>query len=264
MTKLMVNILPTVIVMVFSMFGVLHVGASDTADRSQNEEQIKAKLISRLNSKDANQRAHAVFEIVDMFQKGIVIKEAIPGLIKELERIDFAHLSEESGEYSGELIHILGEYKDVRAIPALLNGLGHVGGTSVTEGYAKIGPTLLDALFLKVNNESHTVRIDALYYIGKLPQNMIRYGYDISTDHKRKIKECLLSSLKDKKFNIRYSAIKAIDNVQSIYNKDELADFITLLESLSKNDPYIDKTENNAYSIRINAALVMNHLKTRQ
>lgn len=261
MTKLLKNTACTVMVMIFIGYGMLSAGASGTA---QNEQLIRNELISRLNSGDAKQRSKAVFEISTLLQKGIVIKEAVPGLIKELERIDFEHLSETSGEYSAELIYILGEYRDERAIPALLAGLSYAGGTAVTEAYAKMGPTLLDSLIIKAQNESLSVRIAALFYIGKLPSNMIKYGYRLSQDQKSKIKYILLSSLKDGNPSVRSSAITAVDEIQAIYDKDALSDYIALLESLSRNDPHHDQIQTNVYPLRIDAVRVLDHLKARR
>src|SRR5574341_1447505 len=105
-----------------------------------NEQQKINRLKEDINSSSPEVRSTAAKEIISLYyNKKIKIDQAVPGLIKELESINWNSLSSEEGEYSGELISILGDYKDSRAIPAIMNSLGHTGGGLVVEALAKLG-----------------------------------------------------------------------------------------------------------------------------
>lgn len=236
---------------------------------TKNEQDKIDKLKNDINSSDREVRSKAAKEIISLYHhKGIKINEAVPSLIEELKSVDWERLTEEQGEYSGDLIYILGEYKDSRAIPSIINSLGYAGGKLVTDSLAKMGPNVLDALISKADDQKNINRKHALFYLGKVPVQMTKYGYSLSAENKDKIKNALTRALNNDNESVRRYAVDAIGDVHVIYDKAEVADIKTKIESIARNDSYktskkIDGKEKERYPVREEAQKILQKLKNQ-
>ena len=190
-------------------------------------------------------------------------------MIEELENIDWEHLTEGSGEYGGELLEILGEFGDKRAIEPMLNALGYAGGSTVDEAFAKMGLDILDPLIRRMVKGKSNVKKHGLLFLGRYPNLMEKYSHRITGEHKKKIKNVLKKSLSDEDVYIRRRAVEETSKVENIYNYEEIQDLVPLLKGIAEKDNYIVKikkagVEQKIYPTREEALKVLEKIKTKK
>ena len=237
-----------------------------SGDRPSNEI-TRENIDDFLNSSDPKERTRAIEEVFSLYyHKGVKVNEAVPVLIEELENIDWEHLTHGSGEYGGELIYILGEFGDKRAIPAMLKSLGHAGGVVTIEAFAKMGPDILEPLIKRKEKGGKYAKLDALICLGRIPGQMKEYGYDLTPQHKSKIKDALRKSLSQEDNDIRERAVQSIGEVHGIYTYEEIKDLLPVLKNISEKDNHVlkkRKDDKKVYPVREEALKVLNMLKEK-
>lgn len=197
-------------------------------------EEIK-KLLKDLESEKAIVRQRAAYRLTEL-----KVKEVIPSLIKKLEGImkrvspEGVFATDGDGEYTVELICMLGKFKAPETIPTMLKVVEtSVVAVEITESFAMMGPKIIKPLIEKFEdkNKRGRWRAKSLYYLKETIPQMAKYGYTVSDKDKKEIKRVIIKAFKDKNRYVRKAAIYAAKKIEDF-------DFIPLLESCAKSDPY--------------------------
>jgi len=198
--KTKVKAIETILVLLVLILSVFDLtpAKQDLYAATENKESKNESLLKRLNHPSMKERLNALFEINETIDNHLLTEE-----IKEriLHLAEAEHKSEESlskgelGEqYQSQLIAALGNTRDSRAVPYLLNYLG--GGTAVARSLHKIGEPAIDPLIKKLHDEVVGYRSSAAYALG-LYLKPEGEGYIAKGEIREKIKQALLKELKD-------------------------------------------------------------------
>lgn len=191
--------------------------------------------------------------------------QKVETLIKELESISWNPPTEAGGEYSGELMEQLGECRNPKAIPAMLNVIGHAGGSLVVDAFAKIGPSVIPALTQRIRSGTKSEKKAALFYLGKLPETLPHFGYTISSQHKKEIKETYKKNINDEDYEVREATVQAISNTITVYGEEDKRELIKLLEFAARSDSYfvrrkVADKEITIYPVRDKATAILKNI----
>lgn len=130
------------------------------------------------------------------------------------------------GNYRGDLIGVVADLKDPRAIPALL-GVANTGGLA-TRGIAHFGKTALDPVLKQMQGQDSQLAEGAVFII----RDMLAYRTVSDSESLTRIKNALRSALTRPEAIIRVSAIYAIEYM------DDRDEFAPALKDLARSDPH--------------------------
>jgi len=239
-------------------------------DAHEKEKTIK-DLIKLVTSDNPREYVEAVGDLEYLLWKGkkeiftisALREAAIPVLIKDLEDTEWGKIFDP--EHEVVLIEILGEFRDPRAIPAMMKSLRWVGLRA--DPFAKMGPVILDPLIKKLSDKK--ARYRALVYLGGVMEIMPQYGYSISEEDKKRVKEELVKVLKGE--SLKLTAIEALGKMAFLYEYSEYEDIIPLLEKIARTDPFyrekIDKAGRKIgryYPVREEAQELLKQLEAKK
>jgi HEAT repeat protein len=128
-------------------------------------------------------------------------------------------------DYYGNLIGIVADLNDERAIPALLGAIS--SGGMATRALARFGDKAFNPLLDQLRNPDPQVRSSVLFTI----RDLLEMHISIAPASQARIREVLRSSLADPEFAIRGSAVSAIEYL------DDREQFVPALEKLAESDP---------------------------
>jgi hypothetical protein len=150
-------------------------------------------------------------------------------------------LSEEFGNYLGDLIGATAALRDSRAIDALIAELRT--GNMASRAVAELGPQALDRVVGLLNTGDIASRIGAAHTLGQM-LNPATVKLDVAARTKAKV--ALLRASKDSFFAVRESAISGLTRLPD-------ADVMAALRAIANTDPYsrVDEvTGNRTYPVR--------------
>ena len=133
--------------------------------------------------------------------------------------------TEEHSEYYGNLIGVVADLTDERAIPALLGAI--TTGGMAQRGVARFGDKAFDPLLKKTEDPDPVVRMSVLFTV----RYMLRMGGIKSPASQVRIRDIVRSSLDDADSSVRSSAMSVIEYLD---NREE---FVPALEKLAERDP---------------------------
>lgn len=162
---------------------------------------------------------------------------------------------EEHSEYLAELISVVADLDDERAIPALL-GAANTGGIAI-QGVARFGTKALDVVLEQAKGSDADLAAGALFVV------LDMLGLRTVTDPASllRIKGAIRSALASPDARRRRVAVWAIEYLE------DREEFVSALKEIAKNDPYRlpgqpmeDGTIGDLYSVRHTAGLVLQRI----
>ena len=134
-------------------------------------------------------------------------------------------LSEEYTNYYGEVIGAVSDLNDERAIPALVGAI--TTGSMATRALARFGDKSLDRVLTQLDSPDRLVRASVIETV----RNILEMHIALTPASQARIRDAIRSSLNDREFVVRGSAIDATEYLD---NREE---FIPELEKISQSDP---------------------------
>jgi hypothetical protein len=158
--------------------------------------------------------------------------------------------SEERSEYYANLIDMVADFNDERAISALV-GAATTGGMA-TRGLARFGDLIVEPTINQLNSPDSTVRSSALFTI----RDLFNLHKSLSSASYARIESALQSSLADHEGNVRFAAIVTIEFLPTREK------FVPFLKELSLSDPLaLPATKGGQfYPVRLTATDVLDHI----
>ncbi len=165
-------------------------------------------------------------------------------------------LTEDYTDYYGDLIAAVAGLKDSRSVTALVGAINT--GNMATNALAELAPFSINMVTEKVDSDDLLVRGSATRVLSKMlePTNINRLETQLPGS-REKIKQLLVKKAKDADHNIRLTAINGLAKLQD-------ADAVSVLEDVSKNDPYESKGakgEIKSYPVREAAKKHLSRMK---
>lgn len=144
--------------------------------------------------------------------------EATPGNTTE-------ESDEEYSDYYGNLIGMVADLNDERAIPALVGAI--TTGGMATRALARFGDKSVGPLLDRLHDPDNMIRSSVLFTI----RDLLEMHISIEPASQTRIRKALRSSLDDADYSVRRSAMSAIEYLD---NREE---FVPALEKLAERDP---------------------------
>lgn len=261
----MLNKLPTALVIaVLSVGGFIYAFKSQSATRTNVQNDQIESLLKQMQAADWNNRSTAFYKLLDLTFGGkfngqtaqipsvlsklsrkhpdnadkinltlIRLLEIENNLIREQEKkfdLTGETLTEEYTNYHGDLIGTVAGLKDSRSVNALVNAINT--GNMATKGLAALAPFSIDIVAEKVDSEDWLTRSSATRVLSQILESAnINHLQSEIPGFREKIKNFLIRKAKDADHNVRLSAIAGLAKLQD-------ADAIKVLEDISQSDLY--------------------------
>ncbi len=132
---------------------------------------------------------------------------------------------EEYSDYYGNLIGMVADLNDERAIPALVGAI--TTGGMATRALARFGDKSVGPLLDRLHDPDNMIRSSVLFTI----RDLLEMHISIAPASQLRIRKALRTSLDDADYSVRRSAISAIEYLD---NREE---FVPTLEKLAQSDP---------------------------
>jgi hypothetical protein len=134
-------------------------------------------------------------------------------------------LTEEHSDYYGDLVGIMSDLNDERAIPALIGAI--TTGGMATRALARFGDKAFSSVLNELSSPDPEVRSSVLFTI----RDLLEMHISIAPASQARIRGVLRSSLADRESVVRSGAISAIEYL------DDREQFVPALEKLAASDP---------------------------
>lgn len=285
----MLNKLLTVLVIgVLSVGGFIYAFKSQSATRTNVQNDQIESLLKQMKNSDWNTRRTAFYELLklgfgtdfngqtaqipsalsklsrkhpdnaDKINLTLIrLLETENNLIREQEKkfeLTGETLTEEYTNYHGDLIGTVAGLKDSRSVNALVGVINT--GNMATKGLAALAPFSIDTVAEKVDNEEWSTRSSATRALSQMlePANINRVESE-APGSREKIKNLLIRKAKDADYNVRLSAINGLGKLHD-------REAVQVLEDISRNDMYQStKGGTTSYPVREAAKKHLNHIQ---
>ena len=254
---------------------------------AQDNKERNESVLKRLGDVSMEERNLALFEINENIKNYPLTDEIIETILnlaeKEQKGKEYTMRGELGEEYLSQLIIALGNTKNPRAIPYLIEYLG--SGTSVAHSLHRIGEPAIDPLIKKLHDEMIGNRSSASYALG-LFLKPDEDGYLAKVEVREKIKWSLIKELGDsrnkqpeksiewykfraeERAEVRTNIVRALGYLAGSGDTD----VIPLIESAAEGDPYfLDMSKKKdyrgpekKYSVREEAQKVLKKIKEKK
>jgi hypothetical protein len=224
---------------VFAVAIVIQTALLAVAQQSSKVDSDVSRALNGMNSQEWTVREEsfkAMPSIADVAQRDPIEAERLKGGLIQLLTTENAEVvktkqaerkfaTEDHSAYYGDLIGIVADLNDTRAIPALLGAIA-TGGMA-NRGLARLGDKALDAVLTKIQDPDPIVRTAVLFTI----RNMLRMRSLKDANSRTRIRDALHSSLEDPEFGVRDGAISAVEYLE------QREEFVPVLQKLAEDDP---------------------------
>ncbi len=258
--------------------------ASQDCKKSDNERLYEKRLLEKLREGDIPQKTVALEEMNNYRWSCPLGAEIVEEILRLAERkrqgSDFVRKGEFGLTYDFEIVIALGNTRDIRAIPYLIDDLSG----SAVNALHKIGEPAIEPLIEKLHDQSTGYRSNAARALGLFLRP--NEGYMAKGEIRERIKEELIKELRyprnnDPGRNIEWYETKGAANASVRRNivtalgylaKTGDKEVIPIIESLAKEDPYyLDMSKKKdytgppkRYTVREEAITILERLKTKE
>ncbi|HEX8197646.1 MAG TPA: HEAT repeat domain-containing protein [Pyrinomonadaceae bacterium] len=271
------KLLTASVIAVLSVGGFIYAFKSQSATRTNVQNDQIESLLTQMKNSDWNARRTAFYELLklgfggDFHGQTAQIPSALFKLSKKhpenSDKINITlirlletennfirkqekkfeqtgeTLTEEYTNYHGDLIGTVAGLKDSRSVNALVGAINT--GNMATKGLAALAPFSIDIVAEKVDSDDWSTRSSATRALSQMlePTNINRLESE-APGSREKIKNLLIRKAKDADYNVRLAAINGLGKLQD-------RDAAQVLEDISRNDMYQStKGSTTSYPVR--------------